>query len=163
LIELIAIPLNLFKLVKEIQHGDIMKKIRFSLFMALFTSVFLISCAHHRDVRPGEGGMHRVVVATDDVDQGNQDAIAQAQHYCKESKKEAIFTNEESKYKGNMSEEDYNKYKAGAKVAKVVGGTTWALGNKTASGIGGAVGLGGLAAEAAIGKQYKVEMKFKCQ
>lgn len=28
----------------------------------------LASCAHHRDVRPGANGVHRVVIPTEDTD-----------------------------------------------------------------------------------------------
>ncbi len=66
-------------------------------------------------------------------------------------------------YTGDMDEKDYQKGKQISKVAKVVGGTTWALGGKHESNIGGIVGLGGTAADAALGEGYTVTMKFKCQ
>lgn len=49
-----------------------------------------------------------------------------------------------------------------SKVARVVGGTTWVMGGRTERNIGGVVGLGGMAADEALGKGYTVTMKFKC-
>ena len=61
-----------------------------------------------------------------------------------------------------MDEKDYQTGKKVSKVAQVVGGTTWALGGKNESAIGGIVGLGGAATDAALGNGYTVSMKFKC-
>ncbi len=133
------------------------------IIFILLTVCFLASCAHHKDVRRGADGLHKVVVATDDKDEGTQDAISQANHYCKQFDKEAAFVEEKATYKGDMNEKDYIAAQKVAKVAKVVGGSTYVLGGKNESGIGGIVGLGGVATEAAIGRGYQVEMKFKCQ
>ena len=133
------------------------------LVISLVFLMFLASCAHHRDVRRGANGINRVVVATDDTDEGSQDAIAQANHYCEQFGKSAAFIEEQSAYKGKMSESDYNAAKTAAKVAQVVGGSTYALGGKHESNIGGVVGLAGVATRQAIGNGYKVEMKFKCE
>ncbi len=56
--------------------------------------------------------------------------------------KHAAIVSEDKKYSGDMSEEDYKKGKAIAKVAQAAGG---AIGDN------------------ALGKGYTVEMKFKCQ
>lgn len=123
----------------------------------------LVACAHHRDVRPGADGIHRVVVTTDDKEQGARSAILQANDYCKQFDKSAAFVNESQEYTGDMNEIDYETGKKLSKVAKVVGGTTWVMGGQTERNIGGVVGLGGVAADEALGKGYTVTMKFKCQ
>ena len=133
------------------------------LFVLLSVTAFLASCAHHRDVRPGANGFHRVVIRTADKEEGSREAISQANHYCEQTNKSAVFTEENQAYTGDMDEKDYQKGKKISQVAKVVGGTTWALGGKKESNIGGIVGLGGTAADAALGEGYTVTMKFKCQ
>jgi len=129
----------------------------------VFGSIFLLaSCAHHRDVRAGVDGVHRVVVATEDEDKGTRDAISQANHFCEERKMTAAFIDENKKYTGSMKEDDYKKLKTAGKVAGVVGSAAYVFGGKNESAAGGLIGLGGMAANAAAGKGYTVEMKFKC-
>lgn len=122
-----------------------------------------VACAHHNDVRPGEGGVHRVLLQTDDTDEAMSSALKQAQHYCSERNKEAVIVSEDKKYTGKLSEEEYNKGKTIAKVAKGVGSAAWVFGGKNESGVGGVTALGGQVADNALGKGYTVETKFKCQ
>lgn len=136
-----------------------MKKLLFVSGLILLIS----ACAHHRDVRPGADGVHRVVIATDDQEAGARDAISQANHYCKESNRSAAFVSEDKKYVGTMDEGNYKAAKAISKAATAAGGTVYAMGAKKESNIGGIVGLGGGIANDALGKGYNVEMKFKCQ
>jgi hypothetical protein len=139
-----------------------MKALFNSSLVAMISTLFLISCAHHRDVRPGADGIHRVVISTTDKEAGAREALSQANHFCEESKKSAAIVEEDQKYTGDMDEKDYQTGKKVSKVAQVVGGTTWALGGKNESAIGGIVGLGGAATDAALGNGYTVSMKFKC-
>ena len=132
------------------------------IFLSLLTFIF-VGCAHHRDVRPGAEGLHRVAVQTDDKEAGTRDAIGQANHFCKERNQYAAFVEESQKYTGDMDEASYKKGKTMAKVAKGVGGAAWVFGGKNESNAGGIVGLGGGVADSALGKGYTVEMKFKCQ
>lgn len=125
-------------------------------------SAFFISCAHHRDVRPGVEGVHRVVVKSEDKDEGTRSAISQANHFCEQRKMSAAFVDENQQYTGDMDEKDYQTGKKISKVAKVVGGTTWAMGGRSESNLGGLVGLGAVAADAALGEGYTITMKFKC-
>jgi len=129
----------------------------------LLTTILFAACAHHRDVRAGADGVHRVVVQAEEADEGAQEAIAQANHFCKESNRYAAFIDEKKNYTGSMSESDYNKAKTASKVAQGVGGAVWAFGGKTESAVGGLTGMGGSIARGAIGNGYSVEMKFKCQ
>lgn len=131
--------------------------------LALLFVLFAVGCAHHRDVRPGADGVHRVVIQTDDVDTATRNCIDQANHYCKEKKLEAAFINEDKKYTGDMDEQTYKNAKRATTVAKTVGGAVWVFGGKRESSLGGLAGLGGAAGDAALGKGYTVEMKFKCQ
>lgn len=134
--------------------------------IAALTLILLsISCAHHRDVRPTEGGTHKVVLQTEDKDAGYKDAMSQANHYCKEEEgnKRAVVVTEGSKYTGSMNEDTYRKSKTAAKVAQGVGGAAWVFGGKNESTAGGIVGLGGGIADGAIGTGYTYEMSFKCR
>lgn len=136
------------------------KKIIATYFALLVSAV---ACAHHKNVRPGVEGVHRVVIQTDDVDAATEDCIEQANHYCKQKKMEAAFINEDKKYTGDMDEKDYKNAKRVTTVAKTVGGAVWVFGGKNESTLGGLAGLGGVAGDAALGKPYTVEMRFKCQ
>lgn len=129
-------------------------------FLAFVT--LLSACAHHRDVRPGES-VHRVSVQTDDQEEGSRDAIAQANHFCAEKNKSAVFIDENKKYTGDMDEKTYNNAKRATKVGAAVGSAGYVFGGKNESALGGIVGLGSGAANAALGKAYNVEMKFKYQ
>ncbi len=132
---------------------------------ALTLVLISISCAHHRDVRPTDEGVHKVVLLTEDKDAGYRDAMSQANHYCKEEEgnKRAVVVTEGSKYTGSMDESTYKTSKTAAKVAKGVGSAAWVFGGKNESTAGGIVGLGGGIADGAIGSGYTYEMKFKCR
>ena len=135
-----------------------MKKI-----LALTLSLgILAACAHHRDVRPGANGIHKVVSQSEDTAEGSRDAISQANHYCEQFGKKAAFVEENQKYTGDMDEKTYKNAKRATKVAKVVGGTAWVFGGRNESNVGGLVGLGGAAGDAALGNGYTVQMQFKC-
>ncbi|MGZ3742755.1 MAG: hypothetical protein ACXWRE_07845 [Pseudobdellovibrionaceae bacterium] len=131
----------------------------------ILTSTLLLSaaCAHHADVRPGPDGIHSVKITAEDKESGSREAIEQANDFCKEYKKMAVFLNEESKYDGSMDEKDYKTAKTTAKVAQAVGGAGYVFGGKNESTAGGILGLGGGIANQALGKAYSVNMKFKCQ
>lgn len=129
----------------------------------LLTGLFLAGCAHHRDVRPGADGLHRVLIHTDNKEEAGQDVVRQARHYCEEQGKHAGIVEEKNNYVGSMKEQDYKNAKTGAKVAQAVGSAGWVFGGQRESTVGGIVGLGGGIADAALGKGYTVEMTFKCQ
>jgi hypothetical protein len=135
----------------------------FKRLLALVSLVAVFGCAHHRDVRPGADGIHRVVVVGEDTDEASKSAIKQSQHYCEEKKKEAVFVDEKKQYTGDMDEETYKSTKRIGKVAQVIGGGVYTMGGKNESAIGGIAGLGGTAAREAAGNGYTVEMRFKCQ
>lgn len=131
----------------------------------IFTSSLILilgACAHHRDVRPGAQGIHRVVVSTDDSDAGSREAIAQANHFCKERGLTPAFVEEAANYKGDMDEKDYKNAKKATTAAKALGGAAYVFGGEKESSLGGIVGLGGAVGDSVLGKGYSVEMKFKC-
>ena len=131
-------------------------------YLSLAAVLVLAGCAGHKDVRPGADGIHRVVIQSEDTEQASREAIRQANDFCKERKKEAAFLKEDSKYSGDMDEGTYKNGKRMAKVAKTVGSGVWVFGGKTESAIGGIAGLGGQAADNALGNGYTVDMRFKC-
>ena len=140
----------------------------FNLLTLLLCLFFSFSCAHHRDVRPGVSGIHQVKVQADDEEDGARSAIHQAQHYCKKHGAEAAFVKEDKKYVGSMDEKNYKMAKNVSKAAGIVGGTMWGLSghhrrnHSVASGVGSAVGLGGMATNIALGEGYIIEMQFTC-
>lgn len=133
------------------------------IFLLLLSFLALGACAHHRDVRPGASGIHQVIIPTDDKESAARDAIAQANHFCEQRNKSAAFIEEKQNYTGSMNQGDYERGKTVSKVAKVVGGAAYVMGGKKESNVGGILGLGGVAADAALGKGYTVSMKFTCQ
>jgi hypothetical protein len=121
------------------------------------------ACAHHRDVRPGEEGINKVVLMTQEKDFEGRPALSQAEHYCETMGRRPVIVSETNQYVGSMDEGSYNNVHTGAKVAQTVGAVGHVFGGKKESDAGGVVGLGGIVAEGAIGKGYRYEMKFKCQ
>lgn len=132
-------------------------------YIIVGVSLLFTACAHHRDVRPGANGVHRVVLPTDDTERGNQEAISEANDYCESIHKQAFFIDEKANYTGSMSESDYKSAKTAAKVAQAVGGAGYVFGGSKEKTAGGLLGIGGGIADGALGKGYKVEMSFKCQ
>lgn len=123
------------------------------------------ACAHHSDVRPNADGIHRISLQADFKDASDQssEAMKQANHYCKESGKQAFVVEEKCQYTGSMKESDYIAAKKAARAAEAVGdvlfGTNYGKHAKT----GDTIGESGEAADDVIGKGYTYEMKFKCQ
>lgn len=133
------------------------------LFLIIIAA-FGLSCAHHRDVRPGPEGIHRVIFSTDDMDKGHRKAIDEANHFCKERNQVAAFISDDNKYTGSMDEQDYKTAKNISKAAQVVGGGVWATGrSRRASRVGGVVGTGGFVGDKVLGNAYTIDMQFKCQ
>lgn len=114
-------------------------------------------------MRPGDSGLHRVVISSEDTDSGSREAIRQANSFCKEQGKRAAFVNESSQYKGDVDESTYKTGKKASKAAQILGGTTYVLGGQNESTVGGLVGVGGAVADGVLGNGYSVEMKFKCK
>lgn len=133
------------------------------LIVASLATLLLASCAHHRDVRPGEDGLNKVILNTEDKDEGYRNAMSQAEDYCKQANQRPFIVTEGSKYQGNMDESSYNAGKTASKVAQAVGGAVWTLGGKTESTVGGITGLGGSVARGALGNGYQYVLNFRCR
>lgn len=132
------------------------------LLMLLALST-LAACAHHRDVRPGADGNHKVMLKTEDKDEGYREAMSQAEHYCKEKNQSPVIVDEKSSYTGTMKEESYRQGKTISKVAQMAGGAGYVFGGQRESQAGGIIGLGGGIANSALGQGYSYVMNFKCQ
>lgn len=132
--------------------------------VGLLSLFLLAACAHHRDVRPGADGIHRVVIKTESKDEGARQAMSQAEHFCEEKyKKGYAVVGENSKFTGSMDEESYNKAKTISKVASASGGALMAFGGRKEKNVGGVMAVGGGIANSALGAGYTFEMRFKCQ
>lgn len=131
--------------------------------------LLLSACAHHKDVRPGSEGLHRITVEAEEQEDASRDGLSQAQHYCESIKKtSAAVVNEKSTYIGSMDENTRKTVKQVSRAASMVGGTVashgFVSGDKNAQNIGGATALGGYAGqEITGGKNYRFEMTFRCQ
>ena len=132
----------------------------FVLLAVFFTAT---SCAHYPDVRPGSEGVHYVSISGDDEDDLARDGLRQANSYCKSThKKTAGVVSEKKEYINDMDEKNYKNAKRASTVAKVVGSAGMIYGGKTERKVGGVSALGGVAGDSAVGKGYKVTIKFKC-
>ena len=138
-----------------------MKKV-IIILAAIAAVITLTSCAHHKDVRPGADGVHRVIIQTTGDESEKREAIDQANHFCKEQNKYAAFVTEEQKYTGQMDEKSYQNTKVASKVLKTVGSGAYVFGGSKEKNAGGIGVLAGQAADSAIGQGYTVDMKFKC-
>lgn len=133
------------------------------LFAASFATLLLASCAHHRDVRPSEDGLNKVILNVENKDDGYRNAMSQAEDYCKQSNQKPVIVTENSKYQGTMAESTYNNGKTASKVAQAVGGAVWTLGGQKESTVGGITGLGGSVAREALGNGYQYVLNFRCR
>ncbi len=103
-----------------------------------------VGCAHHRDVRPSADGVHKVILKTEDKDEGYRGAMRQAEDYCEKvaGNKAPMVVKEGSQYGGSLEESTYKNAKTASKVAQAVGGAGYAFGGRRESTAGGIVGLG---------------------
>lgn len=132
---------------------------------AFFSSLVLTSgCAHHRDVRPGADGVHRVLARGAEKEQVEQDAIKQANHFCKERNLSAAFVSEDTKYTGDMDESTRNTIRQASKAVGAVGSGMSVFGGNTEKNAGQvAMGAGAAGHIYTDDNAYSSDMKFKCQ
>lgn len=136
----------------------------------LIVGVLVLSgCAHHKDVRPGGDGIHRILVEAEEQEDASRDALSQAQHYCESiDKKTAAVINEKSTYIGSIDENTRKTVKQVSTAASMVGGVVaghgFISGDKGARDAGLVTQVGGAAGQAVTGgKNYRFEMTFRCQ
>ncbi len=123
----------------------------------------LISCAHHEDVRPMADGNHIVKIIGEDKTAITREAMDQANHFCKETKKYAAVIKEETKYIGSGSEEDYVRNKNITNAVSAVGGSAAVFGGKKEKELGGIGLIGGQAANAYLGNGFQTTITFVCK
>ena len=133
-------------------------------FVSSFAFLTLVSCAHHRDVRPGADGINRVVLRGPDREPIERSAISQANHFCDQTKKTPAFVTETSKYTGSGDEANHKMMRraseavtAGGGMVAVFGGNNERNAGRMASGAGV---VGGIMTDQ---EAYTVDMAFKCQ
>ncbi len=131
-------------------------------FCALF---LLTACGHHRDVRPAADGNHSIALKSESPEAGSQEAMKQAEHYCKEFDKHAVVVDENSTYSGDMDESTYKAVKTASKVGKRVGGAVFMGGEdrKKAHRDSSNVYTGAGVLDDVAGDGYSVRMRFRCQ
>lgn len=119
-----------------------MKKLAF----IICGSTMWICCAHHKNVRPGVNNIHKVTIMAADKESGSEDAIVQANHFCKQFEKIAAIVAEKVEYVGDVSEQAYKAGKKVSNIGKLLG-----------------VRAGSHIADEALGKGYRIDMDFECK
>ncbi len=128
----------------------------------ILMTLLLVSCGHHRDVRPGIKGVHRVVVVSPDSQEGKQEAIAQANHYCDQFERHAAFAKESTKYVGSVDEKTYQQARMFSRATKYSSNQAKLRGGKRESNFGMIAGAAGSSVDEALGNGYQIDMIFKC-
>lgn len=130
--------------------------------LSVVGALFLISCAHHPDVRPGAGNIHHVVVTAVSAQDGARDALSQARSFCKVSKKSPQILEEKTKYVGDMDEGTYKRMRTAGHITKVLGGATVSTAGTEVSDETSDLETAGHALHAAAGEGYQVGLRFSC-
>lgn len=137
------------------------------LYVLTLTAIALLvtSCAHHRDVRPGADGHHRIIVRAPEERAAEQDALKQAQTYCKKhGKKSPAILEEKTEYEGSMDENQRKTIRNASKAAGVVGGSMGVFGGRKERNAGAVVGGAGAVGAIMTGDDaYVTQMTFLCQ
>lgn len=129
--------------------------LKFSI--VLISASYFSSCAHHRDVRPGAEGVHRVMTHDQERSSSERNALKQAEHFCKEQGKYAAIIKEETKYTGSMDEATRDTLRKASTAAIILGGASGTHGDpspvRTAGQVGGIM---------TSGDDYVTDMSFRC-
>lgn len=132
--------------------------------LLLGVGLLFVGCAHYPDVRPGENGVHRVIIEGAEKESAEREAIRQARSYCDDKKMEAVFLNEDTKYQGSMNENDRKTIRNASKAAGAVGGAMGVFGGENERNAGAVIGGAGGVGTIMTGEDaYRSEMKFKCR
>lgn len=132
-------------------------------YLVLASLFAIVSCGHHKDVRPGASGIHRVVVRGEYKESAEEESIRQANHYCKEFEKSAAFVSEKTSYTGDVDEQTYKTGKVLTRVFRTAGSSAHIYGGKKERNAGGIGAIGGVAGDAGLGNGYTSVMTFRCQ
>ena len=123
----------------------------------IFIMLFIFSCAHYKNVIPGNQNHHEVRLNSRDSGDGIKDAITQAQYFCKKDNLLAEFGNQQSRYVGNIPEEEYIK-----KRNLLEDGIDCGAGPNPVSALCSIIGLVLLQQKASLEKNYLIEINFRC-
>jgi hypothetical protein len=128
-------------------------------------ALFFGACAHHRDVRPGAQGLHRVIVRAPEKTHAERSAISQAEHFCEEqSGRHPAFVEEKTQYTGSMDEATRDTVRKASRAAMILGGTGTVLGDGPVRTGGGVVGTAGTVGTIMTGgDDYVADMRFRCE
>ncbi|NOU52285.1 hypothetical protein HG263_17285 [Pseudoalteromonas sp. JBTF-M23] len=129
--------------------------------ISLTTTVLLAACAHHDDVRPGEG-KHYVVIKAVDRDQGMKEALGQAEHFCDKTKNSLVVINENVDYQGEKSEKDYLDSRSTAEFVTEASTWLWILGDGHVDDAGAVAAIAGVVALESMDAPYTVTVNFRC-
>jgi hypothetical protein len=88
---------------------------------ALLLITLFSACAHHRDVRPGSNGVHRVAVRAVEKSDAERSAVAQAEHYCDSLNCHYVIISENTQYTGSLDENTRNTLRRASQAASFVG------------------------------------------
>jgi hypothetical protein len=143
----------------NIQTAPFSSMLKFTIGLSIFVATGCVG-----DVRPGPDGIHSVMLLTDDRDDGARTALRQAKRWCKKDKQDFVVHEEMVAFICEMDEADYIRAKQLAAAAQAAGTVTSGTSeeNSTAETVGDILQAGGVAAEAALGDCYEVEMIFEC-
>ena len=163
-----CLPKNRSPFTINLHYKTIMKLS--PLLSLIICSLLLSSCSHHRDVRPGVNGVHRVKVQASDKGFASRSALRQAKHFCKERNQYSAIISENVTYVGSMSEATYNNLRTASNAATVAGLGTGAYAlasgkskkSKTAK-IAAVATAGGVLGKTLVSDGYVAEMTFQCQ
>lgn len=130
----------------------------------MFALIFSMIFACVRNVQPGADGVHRVVLFTDDRENGTVASLRQAKRYCKKDKKDFAVDHKKIEYICEMDEADYIRAKNLAQAAQIAGNMTSMSSDEDSNQetIGDVLAAGGAVADASLGECYKVKLVFQC-
>nr|WP_086938159.1 hypothetical protein [Thaumasiovibrio occultus] len=128
-------------------------------------SSFLMACAttSHKDVRPSVDGNHYVSISAKEPQAASQEALSQANSYCKSTGGQMFVVKEEKLYQGKMSQEQYETHKVLSEVAIAAGSAIWVFGDDDTEGLGQAVSIAGGTYNATLDSPYVTTLTFQCQ
>jgi hypothetical protein len=135
---------------------------RVKIIIVIFLIIFMISCAHHRDVSAGARGTFIVAFQTQDKTSGYGNAKSQADHYCQGDSKRAYILKEGYKYTGKMKEKAYRYARMASKVAKGVRTSGYGFSREKNHNTDRIIGLGGELSDNDLPQGYTYHLFFQC-
>lgn len=126
------------------------------------TFILFMGCAHSFDVKLGEGGIHKIILTEKAIDDGSEEALYQANHFCEKRNLSAAVVNQQVVYIGSINEKKYIAKRNNIKAAKILNESEYALSGDNDLGIGNTLGATVMAREVLLKDGYKIQLEFKC-